>query len=65
MKTFIIIDWAGNHLFKDKTFASFEEGWDFIYENVDNSEFERTENDNDDNYQEYEVIELDGFDYNK
>lgn len=57
MKTFIIIDWAGNHLFRNKTFNSFEEGWDFIYKNVDNSEFERTQNDNDDNYQEYEVIE--------
>lgn len=57
MKTFIIIDWAGNHLFRNKTFKTCQDGWDFIYENVDNSEYDRTENDNDDNYQEYEVIE--------
>ena len=58
MKTFIIEDWAGNHLFKDKTFKSFEDGWEFIYENVDNSEYEKTLNDNDDNYQEYFVINI-------
>lgn len=61
MKTFIIIDWAGNHLFTDKTFKSFEDGWNFIYENVDNSKFEETQNDNDDNYQEYCVIDKNDF----
>lgn len=29
---YIIEDWAGNHLFKDKTFKSFEDGWEFLYE---------------------------------
>ena len=61
MKTFIIIDWAGNHLFTDETFESFEDGWNFIYENVDNSKFEETQNDNDDNYQEYCVIDKNNF----
>ena len=56
-KTFIIQDWAGNHLFPDKAFESFEDGWDFIYENVDNSKYDRTQNNNDDNYQDYFVIE--------
>jgi hypothetical protein len=41
MTKFIIQDWAGNHLFKDKEFNSFEEGWEFIYENVQ----EETEDD--------------------
>lgn len=56
-KTFIIQDWAGNQLFPCKTFESFEDGWDFLYEKIDNSEYDRTQNDNDDNYQEYFVIE--------
>jgi hypothetical protein len=30
MVEYIIEDWAGNHLFKDKVFESFEDGWDFI-----------------------------------
>ena len=34
MEEWIIKDWADNHLFKNKTFASFEDGWEFIYENV-------------------------------
>lgn len=58
---FIIQDWAGNHLFRDKVFNSFDDAWDFIYENVDNSEFDETQNNNDDNYQEYFVIEKDAF----
>lgn len=32
MSKYIIEDWAGNHLFKDKVFDSFEDGWDFIME---------------------------------
>ena len=54
---FIIQDWAGNHLFQDKIFDSFEDGWSFIYENVDNSKFDRTQDENDNEYQEYYVIE--------
>jgi hypothetical protein len=58
MKTYIIKDWAGNHLFIDKKFESFDDGWEFIYENIDNSLYDKTNNDNDDNYQEYYVIKL-------
>lgn len=57
MANFIIQDWAGNHLFKDKTFETFDDAWEFISENVDNSEFEASGNDNDDNFQEYFVVE--------
>lgn len=53
---FIIEDWACNHLFKDKTFKSFEAGWDFIVTNVDNSLYDKTGKQNDDNYQEYFVV---------
>lgn len=60
---FIIIDWTGNLMFKGKTFESFEDGWEFIYENVDNSEFDKTQNDNDDNYQEYSVINENEYNY--
>lgn len=28
----IIKDWADNHLFRDKTFPTFEDGWDFLYQ---------------------------------
>ena len=47
---YIIQDWAGNHLFKDKTFDSYEEGWEFIYANVS----EETENDG--TYDDYYVV---------
>lgn len=30
MSKFIIQDWAGNHLFKDKVFESFDDGWYFL-----------------------------------
>jgi hypothetical protein len=57
MKTiYIIQDWMGNRMFPNKDFKTFEEGWNYIHENVDNSLFEATQNDNDDNYQEYNVI---------
>jgi hypothetical protein len=56
-KKFIIQDWAGNHLFKDKKFDSFEDGWEFIYENVDNSVYEQTNKEDDNAYQDYFVIE--------
>ena len=42
--------------FTNKTFKTFEEGWEFIYENVDNSKFDETQDENDNNYQEYFVI---------
>lgn len=48
MKTqkYIIQDWAGNHLFKDKTFNSFDDGFAFLQETF--------EDDND--IQEYFVV---------
>jgi len=51
-----IIDWAGNRMFIGKTFDTFEDGWNYIYENVDNSEFEESGKLNDDCYQEYQVV---------
>lgn len=30
----VIVDWTGKRLFPDKEFDSFEEGWDFVYENI-------------------------------
>lgn len=56
MEKFIITDWAGNHLFKDKEFETFEEGWEYIYENVDNSKYDETGDEDDNEYQEYYVI---------
>lgn len=50
MNEFIIVDWADNHLFKDKIFNSFEDGWDFIRENIS----EETEDDS--TYDDYYVI---------
>jgi hypothetical protein len=48
----IIQDWAGNHLFTDKVFDSFEDGWDFIYENI------KEETEDDGTYDDYYVVEL-------
>ncbi len=31
-KKFIIEDWAGNRMFPDKSFDTFEDGWAFVYE---------------------------------
>ena len=55
-KAYHIIDWAGNVMFNNKQFKSFEDGWEYIYTNVDNSLYNKTNNDNDDNYQEYYVM---------
>ena len=52
---YIIKDWNGNHLFTDKTFNSFDDGWDFIYLNVDNSKYDETQNEDDNEYQDYFV----------
>lgn len=35
---FIIKDWADNHLFQNKEFKTFEDGWDFLYETLPNAE---------------------------
>lgn len=33
MKTkFVIYDWAGNEMFNGKSFKTFEDGWDYLYE---------------------------------
>lgn len=34
-ETWIIQDWAGNTCFQGKEFKSFEDGWGFIYETID------------------------------
>ena len=52
MGKYIIQDWMGNHLFKRHTFTSFEEGWDFIYENI------KEEYEDDGTYDDYYVIEI-------
>ena len=54
---YIIEDWAGNRLFSHKEFDSYEDGWDFIYENVDNSQYEESQKDNDNVYQDIYVIQ--------
>lgn len=46
MTKFIIKDWAGNVCFKGREFEDFEDAWGFIYEFHDDEEY----------YQEYEVI---------
>jgi hypothetical protein len=43
---YIIIDWANNHCFKNKSFETFEDGWSFLYCYYDDESY----------YQEYEVI---------
>lgn len=52
MSKFIIQDWAGNRLFPNKEFNSFDEGWAFIDANVE----EETEND--DTFDDYFVVPL-------
>lgn len=57
MKTvFIIVDWGGNRIFPQKEFNSFDDGWHYIYENVDNSLYEETDNEDDNEYQDIFVI---------
>lgn len=38
MKKWIIIDWAYNRLFPKMEFESFEDGWGFIYENIEDED---------------------------
>ena len=35
---YIIQDWAGNRMFLDNEFNTFEDGWEFIYEKFPNEE---------------------------
>jgi hypothetical protein len=57
-KRFIIQDWAGNTLFKGKTFTSFEDGWDYIYANVPNVDYDLSGNENDNVYQDLFVLPI-------
>ncbi len=56
-QTFIIKDWADNRMFPDKSFSSFEKGWEYVQKNVDNSEYERTGNENDNVHLDIFVVE--------
>lgn len=53
---YIIEDWAGNRMFPDKEFETFEDGWEYVYEHVDNSEYDQTDNEDDNVYQDIYVI---------
>lgn len=37
-KQYVIEDWAGNRLFPDKSFPTFEDGWSFLLEKFPNEE---------------------------
>lgn len=37
-KQFIIKDWANNEIAPGETFESFEDGWSWIYENIQDEE---------------------------
>ena len=57
-KKFMIQDWAGNRMFPENTFDTFEDGWEFIDENVDNSEFDKSGDENDNALQDIYVVEM-------
>lgn len=54
-KTFVIEDWAGNHLFRDKTFKSWEDADQWLYNELNLSDLD------DDAFTEergeYEIVE--------
>lgn len=52
MSKYIIQDWMSNHLFKNHIFITFEEGWDFIYENI------KEEYEGDGTYDDYYIVEI-------
>jgi hypothetical protein len=41
-KKFIIKDWADNHLFVGQSFESFDDGWEFLYEQFPDGDNDRT-----------------------
>ena len=47
-----IIDWIGNEIFPDKKFTTYEDGWEYIYEHIE-EEFE-----DDGTYDDYYVVEI-------
>ena len=40
MEKYIIEDWAGNRISPNKVFDSFEDGWEWIMENIEEEEEE-------------------------
>ena len=54
--SFIIQDWAGNRMFPNVTFKTYEEGWEFVYENVDNSTYDESQKEDDNVYQDIYVV---------
>lgn len=50
---YVIKDWAGNTCFYGKSFATFENGWDFLYEKFQHL----SDNEAEQEYQEYSVVE--------
>ena len=45
-------------MFPENTFDTFEDGWEFIDENVDNSEFDKSGDENDNALQDIYVVEM-------
>ena len=56
-KKFIIQDWAGNRMFPNETFNTFDDGWEFVDSNVDNSEYDKSQDENDNALQDIYVVE--------
>ena len=52
MPKYIIKDWADNHLFQEEVFESFEDAWEYIYDNIDSSEYDESGNEDDNPYQD-------------
>ena len=55
-KQFTIQDWAGNRMFPEMVFDTYEEGWEYIYANVDNTEYDITEDEDYNVYQDIYVV---------
>lgn len=55
---YIIQDWAGNRMFPDKQFDSFDDGWCFLYEEIPKLYPNLSEKEEDDQLSEYFVIPL-------
>tara|TARA_R110000851_G_scaffold120189_2_gene248437 strand:- start:9604 stop:9780 length:177 start_codon:yes stop_codon:yes gene_type:complete len=56
---YIIIDWANNRLFPNKEFNSLDNALEFRDENIDNSLFEKTQNENYCEYQDIYIVKKD------
>lgn len=56
--SFVIEDWTGNRPFGNLAFDTFEGAWEYIYSHVDNSLFDKTQNEDDNVFQEYYVQEV-------